>query len=173
MLERVTRSQHKPELEVLLHRFLSTMAEPEKLQQLVEANPRILSPDFDLLMLQTAAVLRNDGHADEAQLVDRYRALLDECRRLGIAGGFIKANAYALIGGFLRSDGPDNKISYLREHPEIHEMVNRAALHQMIEQADEAGNQDLLRFLRSNLLLLDAALMSSPEAAVNRAYGRG
>jgi hypothetical protein len=169
----VTSSQRRPQLEALLRRFLSTMAEPRELQRLIEANPEILGDDFDTLLVQFVASLRYGGEAEQAQLVERYRWLLVECRRLGVAGAFVKANAYAVMGGFLRAEGPDGKLAYLRAHPELDDMTNRAALYQMIDEAQAAGNGEQVRFLRSHLMLLDAAVMTSPEEAVNRAFRRG
>jgi methyl coenzyme M reductase gamma subunit len=85
----------------------------------------------------------------------------------------VEANAYSVMGGFLRAEGPDEKLAYLRAHPELDDLTNRAALDQMIEEAQEAGDGDRVRFLRSHLMLLDAAVMTSPEEAVNRAFRRG
>jgi hypothetical protein len=169
----MTRSGRRPQLEALLHQFLSAMAEPDKLQRLIEANPEILGGDFDTLMVQFVASLRYQGEAEQAQLVEQYRWLLAQCRRLGVSGAFVKANAYAVVGGFLRAEGRDGKLAYLRAHPELDDMTNRAALHQMIDEAQEGANGDQVRFLRSHLMLLDAAVMTSPEEAVDRAFRRG
>jgi hypothetical protein len=168
----VTSSEREQQLKVLLTQFLSTMADLDGLQRLIEANPEILGDDFDTLMVQSVAILRNDGEAEQAQLMEGYRLLLAECRRLGIAGAFIKKKAYVVMGGFLRAEGPDEKLAYLRAHPELDDMTNRAALYQMLEEAQDAGNGNAVRFLRSNLMLLDAAFMTSPEEAVDRAFGR-
>lgn len=169
----MTRSERRPQLEALLRQFLSTMAEPAELRRLIEANPEILGDDFDTLMVQFVASLRHQGEAEQAQLVEQYRWLLAECRRLGVSGAFVKANAYSVMGGFLRAEGPDEKLAYLRAHPELDDLTNRAALYQMLEEAQEAGDGDRVRFLRSHLMLLDAAVMTSPEEAVNRAGRRG
>jgi len=110
----MTRSERRPQLEALLRQFLSTMAEPAELRRLIEANPEILGDDFDTLMVQFVASLRHQGEAEQAQLVEQYRWLLAECRRLGVSGAFVKANAYSVMGGFLRAEGPDEKLAYLR-----------------------------------------------------------
>ena len=169
----MTRSERGPQLEALLRRFVSTMAEPGELKRLIEANPEILSDDFDTLMVQFTASLRHGGEAEQAQLIERYRSLLADCRRLGVSAAFVKANAYAVIGGFLRAEGPDEKLAYLRAHPELDDPTNRAALSQMIDEAQQAGLGDQVRFLRSHQMLLDVAVMTSPEEAVDRAFRRG
>jgi hypothetical protein len=86
---------------------------------------------------------------------------------------FVKANAYAVMGGILGAGGPDEKLAYLREHPELSNPTNRAAVSEMIDEAQQAGNGDQVRFFRSHQMLLDAAVMTSPEDAIDRAYRRG
>jgi hypothetical protein len=81
----MTRSERRPQLEALRRQFLSTMAEPAELRRLIEANPEILGDDFDTLMVQFVASLRHQGEAEQAQLVEQYRWLLAESRRLGAA----------------------------------------------------------------------------------------
>src|SRR3954451_1212443 len=153
MLKGVSRAEHESQLKALLVRFLSTMSEPAQLQRLIEGNPEILGNEFDILMVQVAAELRHNGDNDGAQIVDRYRELVAECRRLGVKAAFIKANAYALMGGFLQASDPDDKIAYLRAHPELDDTVTRAALYQAIDKAEEADDQASLMLLRRNLLL--------------------
>jgi hypothetical protein len=169
----VTRADDREHLSELLRQFVSFLAQPEDLQRLIEMNPVILGPEFDILMVQAAAAFRQEGESESADLLDRYRALLDECRRLGVAAGFIKLNAYTLVNGYLRAEDRESKLAYLLAHPELDDMTNRAALYQMIEQAESAGSENMLRFLQSNLQLLDLASMTSPAEAVERAYGPG
>jgi hypothetical protein len=169
---RMTGSAAEAEWEALLTRFLSILGQPDEVRAFITEHPETLSPQFDELMGHAAAFVRRERNMDEAALVDGHRELLKSCREMGVGPAFLKAHAQAVVGGLLDARGPDEKIAYLRAHPELDEWINRVALYQMIDRAQQEGDEEFVSFLRSNLMLIDLAFMTSPEEAVNSAYKR-
>jgi hypothetical protein len=153
--------------------FVGAAASVADTRRVITEHPELLQPSADLLLARMIEGARRSHDDDSVRILTGRRQLLDECRRLGVAGAMIKYQSYVMVNGFLAAQTPASKLRYVLGHPEILEGAHDIVLYQLIDQARQAGDANAARFFEQHLWLLTMSRQEGPQQAFARAFGPG
>jgi tetratricopeptide (TPR) repeat protein len=155
----------------LIEAYLSAASDPQETQRVIREHPELLDPSVDVALARMIDDARRTGDEETVNILIGRRQLLDECRRLGIRAALSRYEAYVLVRRFVEAPDPPSKLRVIEENPQILKDGD-IALHQLIDAAQQAGNQEAVHLFEQHLWLLVTSQADGPRKAFAAAFGK-